>query len=171
MGVSPEDRFAKYLKNEYPAAAKFYDDRAVGAKRWYRFLSIYLITMSAALTVVTGLSFAGEFWKVAVPIASATIGIAAALLAHFKFHENWLSYRATWDALERERRYFEAGTEKYYGQSNPGDIFVSQVEAIRAQEADDFYARHRKTDEHSNVTSIEMDPTKQTKKLQNGSQR
>jgi hypothetical protein len=168
MSISAADKINRYLENEYPKAAQFYDDRAVAAKCYYRFFSVYLITMSAALTVVTGLSMAGEFWKIAVPVASATIGVAAALLAHFKFHENWLSYRATWDALERERRYFETGTEKYLGANNPGDIFVGQIESIRAREGDDFYARHRKTDEQTNIASPEATPAKSNAKKPKG---
>jgi hypothetical protein len=102
-----------YLRKEYPKAVTFYDTRAVSSKRYYRAFSVYLLLSSATLTVVTGVAPEGHFWKLIVPIISATIGVAASMLAHFKFHENWLSYRATWDALERERRLFEAGIPPY----------------------------------------------------------
>jgi hypothetical protein len=160
METSPSDKIKKYLEVDYPEASNFYDRRAVIAKRWYRFLSVYLISVSAVLTVATGLSLSGVFWKFAIPIASASIGVAAALLSHYKCHENWLSYRATWDALERERRFFETGTEKYADVNNSGAVFVSQIEAIRSREGDDFYARHRKTDEQANLPIQDAVPEK-----------
>ena len=147
-----DDAAKKYLEVEYPKAIKFYDDRAKSSKLWYRIFSVYLIVVSAALTAMVALAPDSFCWRIFNVFLSATLGISAGLLSHLKSHENWLSYRATWDALERERRYFESGTGQYRSARDAGALFVTQIEAIRAREGDDFYARHRKVDEQTNPT-------------------
>jgi hypothetical protein len=142
-----ETAVSKYLSTDYAKAAKFYDDRATSSKRWYRGLSIYLIGVSAVLTPLVAFGPSGARWRIASAALSATIVIATSLLAHLKCHENWLSYRGSWDALERERRFYETGTGEYRLAADKAALFVERVEAILAREGADFYARHAKGEE------------------------
>ena len=64
------------------------------------------------------------------------------MLAHLKCHENWLSYRASWDALERERRLFETGSGPYCSLPDKASLFVERVEAVLTMEGTNFFARH-----------------------------
>lgn len=139
----------KYVTDEYAKAVKFYDDRAAAAKGWYRRLSVYVIVASAGLTALVALSPKDDLWRAISTVVSATIVIAAGLLAHLKCHENWLSYRASWDALERERRLFEAGVGEYQSAEDKGALFVQTIEAIMAREGAAFYARHAKGEEQA----------------------
>lgn len=132
----------KYLAEDYAKACKFYDDRANTSKRSYRALSIYLIAASAVLTPLVALAPDQQCWRIAAAALSATLAVATGLLAHLKSHENWLSYRASWDALERERRLFETGCGPYRSTSDKGSLFVERVETLLAKEGTDFFARH-----------------------------
>jgi hypothetical protein len=136
-----------YLAADYAKAVKFYDDRANSSRRWYRGLSIYLIAVSAGLTALIAFAPDTLHWRMISAVASATIVVATGLLAHFKCHENWLSYRGSWDALERERRFYETGSGAYKRVADKGVLFVERAEAILAKEGADFYARHAKSDE------------------------
>jgi hypothetical protein len=144
-----DDSIKKYLADEYPKAVKFYDDRATSSKRCYRFLSVYLIVVSAGLTVFVAFAPKEVGWRIASSVLSASIVVATGLLAHFKCHENWLSYRGSWDALERERRTHEAGVGEYKSAPDKNALFVERVEAILAREGADFYARHAKGEEQA----------------------
>ena len=137
----------KYVTDEYPSAVKFYDDRARAAKLQYRILSVFVVAASASLTALVAFSSKDCTWRVISTTVSATIVIATGLLAHLKCHENWLSYRASWDALEREKRLFESGVGEYQSAEDKGALFVEQIEAIRAREGAGFYARHAKGEE------------------------
>ena len=137
----------KYLAGDYAKAVKFYDDRACTAKRWFRSLSIYLIVVAALLTPIVAFAPDNLFWRILAAALSASIVISTALLAYLKCHENWLSYRGSWDSLERERRLFETGTGAYGSAADRGALFVEHVEAILAREGADFYARHAKGEE------------------------
>lgn len=137
----------KYLAEDYAKAVQFYDASACSSKRWYRGLSIYLITVAALLTPIVVFAPDDICWRIFSALLSTTIVIATALLTHLKCHENWLSYRNSWDALARERRLFETGTGIYKSAADKGALFVEQVESILANEGADFYARHAKSEE------------------------
>lgn len=139
----------KFLRDEFPKAVSFYDKGAVKSKRWYRSLSIYLILASAALTLWIALATPDDPIRWIRATLAASIGIATALLSHLKCHENWLSYRASWDALERERRLYEAGAGEYKGAADRDTLFVERVEAVRTREGADFYSRHTKGEEQA----------------------
>ncbi len=137
-----EAAIKKYLAEDYARASKFYDDRARLSKRVYRAFSIYLIVASAVLTPLVALAPDQERWRIIAAALSATLVVATGMLAHLKSHENWLSYRASWDALERERRLFETGSGLYRSLPDKDSLFVERVEAILTKEGIDFFARH-----------------------------
>lgn len=139
----------KYLNEDFVKATQFYDDRACAAKWWYRGLSLCLIFISAALTPVVALAPDEPHWRIISTVLSATIVVLTGLLAHLKSHENWLSYRGSWDALERERRQYETGTGAYKGEADRNSLFVDRVEAILSREGADFYARHAKGEDQA----------------------
>ncbi len=140
-------RLQDYLQEDYGKALAFYDKRAVASKRWYRGLSIYLVVVSAGLTPMVAFAPHETIWRITASVLSATIVVATGLLAHLKCHENWLSYRSAWDALERERRYYSTGIGAYGSSETPAALFVERVEQIRSREGADFFARHAKRDE------------------------
>jgi len=137
-----EAAIRKYLAEDYAKACKFYDDRARTSKLAYRALSIYLIVASAVLTPIVAFAPAQECWRITAAVLATTLVVATGLLAHLKSHENWLSYRASWDALERERRFFETGTGPYGSVPDKSSLFVERVETVLTKEGADFYARH-----------------------------
>lgn len=134
----------KYLSDDYAKAVKFYDERANTSKLLYRVLSIYLMVVSAVLTPVIAFSPNNVCWRIISAGLSMTLVIVTGLLAHLKCHENWLSYRASWDALNRERRLYETGAGIYASEADRGALFVERIEKILTREGTDFYARHAK---------------------------
>ncbi len=139
----------KYLNEDFAKMRQFYDNRACSAKRWYRGLSICLIFVSAALTPVVALAPDEPCWRIISTVLSATIVVLTGLLAHLKSHENWLSYRGTWDALEKERRLYETGTGVYKEEEGRDNLFVERIEAILAKEGSEFYTRHAKGEDQA----------------------
>ncbi len=137
-----ETALKKYLAEDYAKACKFYDDRARTSKLAYRALSIYLIVASAVLTPLVAFAPDQVCWRITAAALSATLVVATGLLAHLKSHENWLSYRASWDALERERRLFETGSGPYSSVPDKASLFVERIEAVLTKEGTDFFARH-----------------------------
>lgn len=147
-----EQAIAKYLSEDFAKAIRFYDDGAVSSKRMYRFLSIYVIVISALLTLLIAFAPSEICWRIFTAALSVTIVIATGLLAHLKCHENWLSYRASWDALQREKRLYETGTDAYAKAEDKNSLFVSRVETVLAKEGAEFYARHARGEDQEKKT-------------------
>ena len=139
-----ESALKNYLAEDFKKAAKFYDDRARSSKRAYRSLSIYLIIASAVLTPLVALAPDDACWRIIAAGLSATLVVANGILAHLKSHENWLSYRTSWEALQRERRLFETDSGPYrpVRDADKASFFVERIEAVLAQEGREFFARH-----------------------------
>ena len=146
----------KYLAKDYADALKFYDDRARSSKWMYRACSIYLIVASAILTPLVAFAPEGG-WRIVAAVLSATLVIATGLLAHLKCHENWLSYRASWDALRRERRLFENASGPYRFDPDKPRLFVERVEAVLMKEGSEFFARHA-IDKKGDAKADKVDP-------------
>jgi Protein of unknown function (DUF4231) len=136
------DEITTYLEKDFAEAVRFYDQGAKKAKRSFRLFSLYVILVSAGLTLVVTLGPQGDGWRVLAGVLSASISVATACLAQFKYQDNWLCYRGTWDALKRELRLFKAGAGDYKNAANKNSRFVERVEAIQSKETAEFYARH-----------------------------
>ena len=144
-----DNSIKEYIDGRFAKALVYYDKRAGMYKQWYRRLSVYVIAASAALTAFVALVPPEVGWRIASTVLSASIVVATGLIAHYKCHENWLSYRASWDALTREQEFHNARIHEYDSAGDPNALFVQRVEAILTKEAADFYARHLKRDEAS----------------------
>jgi hypothetical protein len=143
--VMTPEALQKYISEDFNKALGFYDRRACSSKRLYRISSIYLIVASAILTPLVSFAPDTLIWRIILASITATVGIITGILSHFKSQENWLSYRSSWDALERERRWYETGTGPYKNVVEKEILFVERVENIRSKEGLDFYSRHAKS--------------------------
>lgn len=124
----------------------FYDKRSASNKRIYRVLSVYVIFASTLMLPLFAFGPPDLGWRILGTLVSASVVTSTSLLAHLKAHENWLSYRAYWDALKREESFFDAGIRDY-SKEEKNLVFVERVESIVAREGAEFYARHERTDQ------------------------
>lgn len=139
------DELEIYLDGRYSELLDYYDRRSIAAKRWHNCCSVYLIVVSVAIAPIQALSLAGDSpnkGKIIVMLLSPTLALIAGLAAHFKFHENWLSYRSTWDAMKRELSLLKAGAGPYRNDQDSNGLFVERIETMVANEAKEFYSRH-----------------------------
>ena len=142
-----ENQLKEYMGGRYQEMLSFYDKRAIQNKRGYRILSVYIIVASLLLAPVVTAELGG--WRILLAILSSSIGMAAALLSHFKFHENWLRYRATWDCLKREVQLKAAGIGEYANHHDPNNLFVQRVEAVFAGEGIEWLSVQARIDDSS----------------------
>jgi len=140
MADMNEKEFQEYLSDRYQKMLDFYDNRAISNKKWYYRFSFYIIALSGVLAPIMTLKL-GD-WKYAVAFASASIAIASGLVGFFKFQENWLRYRSTWDCLKREPYLRKARLGEYERSSEPNRLFVQRIESAFAQEGTEWLAKH-----------------------------
>jgi hypothetical protein len=134
-----EQEFEKYLTSRYSSALQFYDRRACQNKWGYRALSVYIIIASAALAALGTINEPPQ--RVLVAVLSPTIAIAMGVISLFQLQQNWLSYRATWDALKREPHLRTARLSDYSTTTDPNALFVHRVEALLSKEGAEWLNR------------------------------
>ncbi|HAZ10785.1 MAG TPA: hypothetical protein DCY56_06750 [Candidatus Omnitrophica bacterium] len=146
-----DQEFVVYKDDRYSKIMKYYDDKANRSRFWYRFYSAYILVVSVAVTPILNLlpdslikigsfTFGG---KVIVSILSPTVALAAGLLSLFRCYGNWLSYRATWDALGHELHWYNADCGEYRNAPDKKCLFVDRVEALIISEGTGWFSRHK----------------------------
>ncbi len=136
-----DEEFMTYRNGRYESAMKYYDDRAITNQRGHRFCSIYTLVVSVALTPILILDPKGA-GKIIAAILAPTVAIVTGIASHFQFHENWLSFRATWDALKHELYWRDAQLYEYKEAADRNALFVERVELLISKEGTDWLTRH-----------------------------
>ncbi len=135
-----DQEFVEYRDNRFHSALGFYDRRARQNKFWYVAMSVFVVVASASVAVLTRVE--EPPWRTMSTILATSVTIVAAILGLFQFQQNWLSYRATWDALQREPHLRIAGLGEYQSATDRNALFVERVESLLAKEGADWLARH-----------------------------
>ena len=142
----------EYLQRRLEPQEKWHDERAKLNKRLFYMVEVATLLAGAAIPVI-------NLWAVKdaylAGLLSAVFGgivvVAAAVGKLFKFHENWLHYRALVEALVREKELYSVGAGDYA--SVDGDernrLLVERVENLIANKTAQFIETHRSTPEQS----------------------
>lgn len=138
-----DEELVAYRDSRYEEALKYYDKRANTNRVCHRICSIYVLVASVAVTPILTIphSLRGCEKLIAAVLAS-TVAIATGIAAHFRFHENWLGYRATWDALQHELHWRNAQVQDYKNSEDRNALFVEKVEALMSKEGTEWLGRH-----------------------------
>jgi hypothetical protein len=121
---------------------EFYDHRAVSNKRWHGVFSVYILSTSVAIAPILAIDLLVEgVGKITAAILAPTVALATGLASKFGFHDHWLSYRATWDALQHEVHWHDASVGPYKGVQDRNALFVERVEQLISREGTDWLAR------------------------------
>ena len=114
----------------------------------YKRLKVVQIIMAALIPFVAGLSLSGEFGGIATgPFLTGALGVLVVVLEGvqntFSFHENWITYRATSEALKSEKVIYQAGAGAYADAAHPDRLLAENVEAILKGENSGWVAHRR----------------------------
>jgi len=143
--------FDQYLTERYERQADWYDRKAQSMKKTYTRLQTLVIVLAALTTVAAAFGTFGDAFgtasRWATVVISALVAIFTALLTTFKYKETWLNYRATFDALRREKSYYLAQVGGYRTTNAREGLFVQRVEAILAQESAEWQSIQRLKDQ------------------------
>ena len=137
-----------YLQRRLEPQEKWHDDRAKLNKRLFYTVEVATVLAGAAIPVV-------NLWAVKdaylAGLLSAIFGgivvVAAAIGKLFKFHDNWLHYRALVEALAREKELYSAGAGDYTKVDGAGRnrLLVERVENLLANKTAQFLEDHKQS--------------------------
>lgn len=136
----------EYVERRLEPQEKWHDERAKLNKRLFYTAEVATVLAGAAIPVV-------NLWAVQdtylAGVLSAILGgvvvVAAAIGKLFKFHDNWLHYRALVEALAREKELYTAGAGDYAAVEGPkrDRLIVERVENLLANKTAQFLETHK----------------------------
>ncbi len=108
----------------------WYDRKSAHGKTWFYRLKVAQIVIAAG---IPALAAAGASTAVAGALG-ATIVVFEGLQQLFQFQQNWVSYRATAEALKHEKFLFTARAGPYAAAARPEALLAERVEGLVSQE-------------------------------------
>jgi hypothetical protein len=137
----------EYLQRRLEPQEKWHDKRARLNKLLFYTVEVATLLAGAAIPVVN--LWAGKDAYLAGVLSAVLGGIvvmAAAVGKLFKFHENWLHYRALAEALAREKERYSVGAGDYATVDGTGRnrLLVERVENLIANKTAQFIETHKR---------------------------
>jgi hypothetical protein len=108
----------------------WYDGKSAHHKDWFQRLKVLQIVIAAAIPVAAGSG--ASAWLTGS--LGAAILVLEGLQQLFQFQQNWVSYRATAEALKHEKYLFLSRAGHYAAATRPEAMLAERVEGLVSQE-------------------------------------
>jgi Protein of unknown function (DUF4231) len=147
-----------YLQRRLKPQEKWHDDRARLNKRLFYAVEVATVLAGAAIPVVNLWAIKDAYLAgLLSAIFGGVVVVAAAIGKLFKFHENWLHYRALVEAIAREKELYSAGAGDYAAVDEAGRnrLLVERVENLLANKTAQFLETHKR----DGTSSVDSDPS------------
>jgi hypothetical protein len=114
----------------------WYGDRSSWNQRCYKTLKVVVIVVAASIPVLSGLptSMPDGVLRWVLGALGALIAIIEGVQQVYQFHTNWISYRATGEALKREKFLYLAKAGPYAAAADSNVLLAERIEALMTQE-------------------------------------
>jgi hypothetical protein len=123
----------EYLDKRVSDQINWMEMKSKKAQQRYKGLKLTEIIAAALIPTVAGIPPLHPYLPVITGCLGFLIVVINGLQQLQRYHENWLAYRSSSEALKRERILFEAGTSPYKG-DEAYEKFVQNFEALLADE-------------------------------------
>jgi hypothetical protein len=146
--VTPEE----YLEKRVDQQIAWYEKKSAVNKRWFYIGQTTIIFCSALIPLFVGYSEKEGFeWlKYIGGALGATVAITGGLMALKRYRDNWRIYRATIEALQREKYLYFGRIDPYHDADDTKNFknFMSRAEQLMSSENTTWLAKlDTKTDE------------------------
>lgn len=123
----------EYIQNRLEDQIKWYSRKSQTAQKWYKRLKIFEFLISASIPVITLALWDFASTRYIISTIGAILSILTALHGLYKWHEHWIKYRSTAEALKREKFLYLTQSGPY-STENAEHILVEHCEQILALE-------------------------------------
>jgi hypothetical protein len=135
--VPVTEEFDKYLNCRFKCQRCWYEKHARRNRFGYYGTGFSKLVLSGALPVVAALFSGRPDFTALVVTLSFLLLLAEGSAVLFRFNENWINYRITYEKLSREKAYYDTGSGIYGdppdGQT-PETTFVIRIERLLREE-------------------------------------
>ena len=123
----------EYIEQRLDDQHNWYENKSAWNQTWYKRLRMVEVVLAAGIPFVS--SLIGKFpdspnvVPIIVSMIAFLIAATSALLALYRFQDNWLQYRSTAEQLKREKFLFLTKNQPY-GSEDAFHVLVDNVERI-----------------------------------------
>jgi hypothetical protein len=110
----------------------WYDRKSRSNMQWYKRMKMTEIISAAIIPFLPATRLPDA--TIVTGGLGVLITVLEGLLQLNKFHENWISYRATCESLKHEKYMFLANAAAYASAEKPRAMLAERVEALISQE-------------------------------------
>lgn len=125
---------------------KWYEKESAHSKRMFKWLKTATLAISVSISL--NAAFATRYPAV-IGIITGVMGASIALLEGLQqlnqYHQNWITYRSTTEALKHEKFLFLGTAGPYAAASNPTALLAERVESLVSQENAKWTAAQEQT--------------------------
>lgn len=127
------DNSQAYLENRVEEQIKWMSNKSKINQKNYKSLKVLEIAAAAVIPFLAGF----HEKHASLPILSGLMGVLIVILNGlqqlYRYHENWITYRTTVEAMKREKILYETKADPY-NEEDAFQKFVLNCEAILANE-------------------------------------
>ncbi|HXM49309.1 MAG TPA: DUF4231 domain-containing protein [Pyrinomonadaceae bacterium] len=114
---------------------KWYGQESAHAKRMFKRLKT--ATLAISVSIPLSAAFA-TLYPLYTGVITGAMGASIALLEGLQqlnqYHQNWITYRSTTEALKHEKFLFLSTAGPYAATSNPKSLLAERIESLVSQE-------------------------------------
>lgn len=136
----------EYLKTRLDDQIDWYGNKASKHQKKYIFCRIIELTLAASIPVL--LLIEANWIKIIAGTAGAIVATSSGIQSVYKFHENWIEYRATSETLKHEKFLYLTRSGVYKDNENILQLLTERVESIISHENINWSQIHRHDELH-----------------------
>jgi hypothetical protein len=129
----------------------WYDRKSAECQRRFKWLKALVIGAAASIPVVA----AFDVPVYVAGILGAVVVVTEGVLHVNQYHQNWITYRSTAEALKHEKYLFLARADVYGGSKKPLRLLAERIEGLISQEHARWVSSRR---QHKDVEEDEEEP-------------
>lgn len=124
---------SEYLQQRLEDQIDWYSAKSSHCQTRYKVLRVIEIVSAAIIPLLSGLGEKVPCGPWIIGTLGVVIAVATAVGSLFKYHENWIQYRATSEALKHEKYLYLVGVAPYDGE-NSFHVLVQRIEGLISNE-------------------------------------
>ena len=128
-----EINVAEYISTRLDDQIDWYSTKSTHCQNYHKALRITEVVAAAIIPFLSGIVSQVHYGTWIIGILGALIAVSAASSGIFKFHENWIQYRAMSEQLKHEKYLFLARAAPYSDQ-DAFQVLVHRVEGLISKE-------------------------------------
>ncbi len=124
----------EYFDQRLSDQINWYDKKSSMYKKLFMRFKVTEIILALIIPLLTGyITTEMVGLKIVVGLIGVVVAAAASIMTLYKFHENWIEYRAMSEALKYEKYLYLAGAGSYKDNKSLS-FFVERIEGLLSKE-------------------------------------